>query len=154
MKWYSIATFLKTSLYVPPKYFILPAQNFPQFSFPTFFFLFFFFYTIFSFFCSFSSHFSLSPHTTSLSPYYSSLLCPNAATPTHHPSHNHRHTHRLSHRSALSFFTPLPPPHHTHPTTHENIEKDTKTQWVYSIFSSFTWSHKVYLVDLVVFLSF
>ena len=153
MKWYSTATFLKTSLYVPPRYFILPTQNFPQFSFPTFFFLF-FFYTIFSFFCSFSSHFSLSPNTTSLSPYYSSLLCPNAATPTHHPSHNHRHTHRLSHRSALSFFTPLPPPHHTHPTTHENIEKDTKTQWVYSIFSSFTWSHKVYLVDLVIFLSF
>ena len=122
MKWYSIATFLKTSLYVPPKYFILPTQNFPQFSFLTFF-SFFFFYTIFSFFCSFSSHFSLSPHTTSLSPYCSSLLCPNAATPTHHPNHTHHHTHRLSHRSALSFFTPLPPPHHTHPTTHQNKRK-------------------------------
>ena len=101
-----------------PNISFFPHKISPSFHFPLFFFL-----TIFSFFCSFSSHFSLSPHTTSLSPYCSSLLCPNAATPTHHPNHTHHHTHRLSHRSALSFFTPLPPPHHTHPTTHQNKRK-------------------------------
>ena len=56
-----------------------PAQNFSQFSFPTFFFSFFFFffsYTIFSFLCSFSSHFSPSHHTTSLSPHNSSSYSP------------------------------------------------------------------------------
>ena len=98
-----------------PNISFFPHKISPSFHFPLFFFL-----TIFSFFCSFSSHFSLSPHTTSLSPYNSSLLSLNAATLTHRHTHHPSH----SHRSALSFFTPLPsPPHHTHPTTHENKRK-------------------------------
>ena len=75
----SIATFFENLAICSSQMFHSPAQNFPKFSFPTFFFpffSFFFSYTIFSFLCSFSPHFPLSPHTTSLSPHNSSSYSP------------------------------------------------------------------------------